>query len=592
MNEINKLRAVMKTATIEPFIRHIRFPFYKNLEEYSIINFSYPITALVGQNGTNKSSVLRALYGSPNNYSLGSLWFSTDIDEIKDEGRSRFIYGYYDPSSKDTVEVIKTRIIDREDPDLWETSRPLTRDGMKRMPKNIISPNQQISRWKQIDKLVTYIDFRASISAFDKFFYHSDFNLYPKKTFLRNRSHILKEIIENNSTSCKPFKGKRERLYKNELLSKEKVLTISNILGRQYKSIRLLEHSLFSNDKASTVILESNSLNYSEAFAGSGEFAVTLLVNQIMNAPNASLILLDEPEVSLHPAAQLRLMSFLNTVCLKNKHQVVISTHSSSIVSNLPQEAIKLFNLNSTSGKVGIVENVSPEEAFFTLGDRLSKKTIFVEDKLAQKFIEKALKCGGQALVNTFDIIYCPAGASTLLGSMAVPLFLSNVDYAVFLLDGDQITGKEFILSNRIPSSENDNLSSILKNILGCEIKIPTDGHGGTPNQQQKIQLYRGFIDFSYNYIHYLPVINPEVFLVENLPDFYLDMVKNLDLSKLSSKEIMVEICKKDIGSEHTTSDDIFATQIRVLSKISDSHEAFTKTREMLKSFLEHGKMR
>ncbi|HBR3142786.1 TPA: hypothetical protein L9R61_003721, partial [Klebsiella pneumoniae] len=94
---------------------------------------------------------------------------------------------------------------------------------MKKMPKNIVSPNQQKSRWKQIDKLVTYIDFRASISAFDKFFYHSDFNLYPKKTFLRKRSHILKDVIENNSSSCKPFKGKKERLYNNELLSKEKV---------------------------------------------------------------------------------------------------------------------------------------------------------------------------------------------------------------------------------------------------------------------------------------------------------------------------------------------------------------------------------
>ncbi|HGY7489826.1 TPA: hypothetical protein ACNTDU_004884, partial [Escherichia coli] len=92
------------------------------------------ITALVGQNGTNKSSVLRALYGSPNNYSLGNLWFSTDLDEIKDGGRSRFIYGYYDSASKDVVEVIKTRIVDKEDPDLWETSRPLTKDGMKKIP--------------------------------------------------------------------------------------------------------------------------------------------------------------------------------------------------------------------------------------------------------------------------------------------------------------------------------------------------------------------------------------------------------------------------------------------------------------------------
>lgn len=582
----------MNTNAIEPFIRHIRFPYFKNLEEYSTIHFHYPITALVGQNGTNKSSVLRALYGSPNNYSLGNLWFSTDLDEIKDGGRSRFIYGYYDSASKDVVEVIKTRIVDKEDPDLWETSRPLTKDGMKKIPTDIISPNQQKSRWKQIDKIVTYIDFRASISAFDKFFYHSDFDLYPKKNHLRKRSHLLKEIIDKGLTSYKPFKGKKERLYKNELLSQEKVEIISDILGRPYKTIRLIEHALFTNNKASTVILESHSLNYSEAFAGSGEFAVTILVNQIVNAPTASLILLDEPEVSLHPAAQFKLMSFLNKICLKNKHQIVISTHSSSIVSQLPKEAIKLFNLNSNSGKVSIVENVSPEEAFFTLGDRLSKKTIFVEDKLAKKFVEKALKSGGPALANTFDVIYCPAGASTLLGNMIVSLFLSRVDNAVFLLDGDQKTSHDFITSVLIPSSEDNSLNEKIKNILGCEIKIPTDGHGGTPNKQQKIQLQRDFIDFSYNYVGYLPIINPETFLIDNLPAFYSDMIKDLNLSKLSPKSIIAEICKRDIENNVITSDDIFATQIRILTRIPENHVAFSETREMLKFFLEHGKIR
>ena len=94
-----KLKKIMASSKIEPFIRHIRFPFFKNLAEGSKIDFEYPITALVGQNGTNKSSVLRALFGSPNNYSLGSLWFSTDVDEIKDGGRSRFIYGYYDKAT-------------------------------------------------------------------------------------------------------------------------------------------------------------------------------------------------------------------------------------------------------------------------------------------------------------------------------------------------------------------------------------------------------------------------------------------------------------------------------------------------------------
>ena len=53
-----------------------------------------------------------------------------------------------------------------------------------------------------------------------------------------------------------------------------------------------------------------------------------------------------------------------------------------------------------------------------------------------------------------------------------------------------------------------------------------------------------------------------------------------------------MEICKNDIGCNEITSDDIFATQIRILSKIPDDHPAFIETREMLKFFLEHGMIR
>lgn len=44
-----------------PFIEHIRFPKYKSLVANSRIDFTYPITLLVGQNGGNKTSILQAL---------------------------------------------------------------------------------------------------------------------------------------------------------------------------------------------------------------------------------------------------------------------------------------------------------------------------------------------------------------------------------------------------------------------------------------------------------------------------------------------------------------------------------------------------
>ncbi|HCO0415430.1 TPA: ATP-binding protein [Escherichia coli] len=582
----------MASSKIEPFIRHIRFPFFKNLAEGSKIDFEYPITALVGQNGTNKSSVLRALFGSPNNYSLGSLWFSTDVDEIKDGGRSRFIYGYYDKATDSIVEVIKTRISKENDPDYWEPSRPLKSDNMAPMPSTTISTNQLRTRWKAIDKNVIYLDFRATISAFDKFFYHSDFHTYPKKDYLRKRSQMLKDIIDNDLKKYQPHKGKKDKLFVNTLLEKSKVEAISKILGRKYTSIRLIEHSLFTNDKAPTIILQSENLKYSEAFAGSGEFAVSILVHKLMDSPDASLILLDEPEVSLHPSAQCQLMEFLSEQALKKKHQIVISTHSSTIVKDLPKNAIKLFCLNDKIGKVDVLQNVSPEESFFILGERIDKRTVIVEDRLAKRFVEKALKAGGEALLNSFEVKHVPGGAGSILQTLAVPLCVANVKNVIFLLDGDQSRTDDYPTSDSIPENQNTNLQNIIKEITNQDIKFSCDGSNGSSNNNQKYKMQRNFIDFIHDKIAFLPVYTPEAFLIENVHGDYKEYKDQIPKNIQDAKEITKELCKLDTGLENVTSDDIFETQIRILNKIPNNHEVLTKTRELLQIFLDNDTIR
>src|SRR5664279_473183 len=85
-NLIYPLQAMLAGGKCEPFIRHIRFPRYKNLASGLTIEFNFPITALVGPNGTNKSSILVAIQGAPGNQSPGQYWFSTDIDPIEETG--------------------------------------------------------------------------------------------------------------------------------------------------------------------------------------------------------------------------------------------------------------------------------------------------------------------------------------------------------------------------------------------------------------------------------------------------------------------------------------------------------------------------
>ena len=391
MDVIEKLQGAMKGKNYEPFIRHIRFPHFKNLTPYLRIDFKFPITAIVGPNGTNKSSVLRAIACCPHFKNLSEYWFETDVDPIDESGgRPRYIFGYIDPHSRNTVEVIQTRISRPGKGEVWEPSRPLKSDGMDLLPPLPIGkkiPGRKGTRWEGITKKVVVLDFRSEISAFDKILYHGDAaeNLRGKqnKDILRQRSKLLRKVIGEGLKTFKPFKGREEQVFANELLSDKAVKQISHIIGKEYSEIRLIEHSLFEN-RSHTAILQSKGITYSEAFAGSGEFAVIMLVYKIMKTEERSLIVLDEPEVSLHPGAQIKLMEFLFQEALERHHQIFIGTHSKLIIDRLPPEAITLLQPNPATHKITAQENIKPSEAFFHLGQiPANKKKIFVEDPLA-----------------------------------------------------------------------------------------------------------------------------------------------------------------------------------------------------------------
>src|SRR5271166_2242326 len=55
------LSGMLAVGKFEPYIRYIRFPRFRNLRDGTRIDFGYPVTALVGPNGTNKTAILRAV---------------------------------------------------------------------------------------------------------------------------------------------------------------------------------------------------------------------------------------------------------------------------------------------------------------------------------------------------------------------------------------------------------------------------------------------------------------------------------------------------------------------------------------------------
>lgn len=96
MNTIDNLKQKFSSGQYDNFITEINLPYFKNLKIGTKINFTFPLTVLIGQNGCGKSSCLQAIKGCPKGNMPSEYWFTTPIDEIKEKNVSV----YYDKISK------------------------------------------------------------------------------------------------------------------------------------------------------------------------------------------------------------------------------------------------------------------------------------------------------------------------------------------------------------------------------------------------------------------------------------------------------------------------------------------------------------
>ncbi|MFD3460927.1 ATP-dependent endonuclease [Nocardia fluminea] len=517
----------------EPAIRHIRFPLFRNLSTNLMIEFNHPITAITGPNGSNKSAILRALQGCPRGNDLGKYWFGTAVDEIPPGERHRFIYGRYSENTKGIVEVIKTRIARRigsrsgsvADPDLFEPSRPLTTapDNMDRFIEEVHGKYDDASktRWATISKDVLYLDFRAQLSAFDWAMNHADvqfdigtpqeeLNLVnARKKILRNRTSRLSKALMNSSKSDTYFNI--ERIIHPILdMPKEQRMWVEQILGRKYSRIRLIQHRYFGRPGGWTVILESaEGLRYSEAFAGSGEYAVVLLVHRISGAKEKSLILLDEPEVSLHPYAQRQVVNYLVEAAKLHKHQIIFATHSSEMIRDLPPTAVKVLTVRASDGKVDIpVQDSAPQFAFDAIGAHYDHPTIVVEDRLAARLVEQALE--GHPRRDMVQVKYLPGGADTLW-TYYVPMWAheKRTDL-LLLLDGDQIIDSPRLVDEIPPGELEAEIVKTFKGKGGPQLPFSASDPGSAANRDESVKCT---LEWRRRFVRFLPCWTPERFL-------------------------------------------------------------------------------
>lgn len=537
--KINQLKRIRENGVHEKYIEHIRYPRFRNLENNTRIDFDFPITFLVGKNGGGKSSTLQSLYGCPLGYSLGDYWFTTELDPIKEfeSERNCLIYGF---KVNGTIqEVLKQRIYREGNPDYWEPSKPLRKYGMT---NNRVSP---------ISKEVEYIDFRSELSAFDKFMHFTSFSsskrYSSKQDYLRFYTKKLKSAIDSNQIIR--LRGKDKNKIKIQLSATE-VQIINHILGKQFSEIELIEHCLFK-DWGVSIRLKNSALHYSEAFAGSGETAIVMLVHRIVNASNESLILLDEPETSLHSGAQKRLMSFIIDSCIQKKHQYVISTHSPFLLEKMPNESIKVFSTISSTGRFIINKERNYYDAFHELEiENTSKKVVLVEDRTAKLVLDKVIESMGAAMKDACDVKYLPGGAKDICQRLTTIMEISDGTSVIF--DGDQKLLESFIDVDDMRANEidtNTKLKALIKMQTGCDVKFYYNG-GNNNNELQKVELSKKYLRYFKENVFYFPTDIPEDLFWD--PEYASEClklikakndIKSVEAKSNDSKECVFNFC-------------------------------------------------
>lgn len=330
---------------------------------------------------------------------------------------------------------------------------------------------------------------------------------------------------------------------KRSELSAEAIRIVNWILGKSYSKILLAEHSIFSIHGTS-ILLQTNNGNgsYSEANAGSGEIAIVQLVNKLHKAKKGSLILLDEPETSIHPSAQKRLMQYLLYCICKQKHQIVIATHSSALIDQLPNEAFKLLQKADNSEFFQVINETSFQAAFFEIEEQVkSKSQVLCEDEAAKTVIEKILVV--EKLDQYFQVVPM-GGAQGILQQYLPTMAMGHLQNTYIILDSDQ--NKHFSLAEDLSSKDDRELRSLVKECYGLEIPPYVNGHNREGDKAQLVERY----------IKYIHLLNSRVFyLPENPEELMLPYAKE-DLPSIEDpKEKLKEFAKRSTGQ--TSADSI-----------------------------------
>lgn len=345
------------------------------------INFEYPVTALSGFNGAGKSTIGQLLL-------CGYKKIASALNSKRYYVVNFFPVSLVDPKpfSDDASITLKYQT---DKPDVYQeltVSRSAKEwSGYKRQP----------------ERNTEYVGFTVYIPKVER----RDLSIYSAQNLkLGGRTELENATIH-----------------------------VSRILGSPYEDVYFQGVTAHKREGQLGVAKRFGAI-YSENNMGFGEGRVIYTVQLLETCPAQSLIVLEEPETSLHENAQYEFAKYLIDVSSRRGHQIVFSTHSSSMMNALPPEGRKLL----VRGDCGVVvyDRVSSSRIKTALSaGGAGHAVICVEDDFAQSLLREVLRRFDKTLLSSVSVI--PFGDAKAVVSAKNALELAGVK-ALAVRDADQ----------------------------------------------------------------------------------------------------------------------------------------------------------
>ena len=208
----------------------------------------------------------------------------------------------------------------------------------------------------------------------------------------------------------------------------------STILACQYNAAKSRTVT-YSGRNGDIVCVQRGGVEYSETHMGFGEGRTQSLVVALESIPEKSLVLIEEPETSLHPGAQHALARYLMEVSIRRGHQVFLTTHSEYLLDGLPA-ASRLYLTRDANDSIGCLAGLSAAEARSLMTDGATKAlSVLVEDECARAIVRELLRRVDPDFLRTTGI--CVGGDAGSLEKTATVLRGTGLSVAI-VRDADQ----------------------------------------------------------------------------------------------------------------------------------------------------------